>query len=121
MLFPFKLGLGAKISTGKQPFPFIHIEDVVGAFVETIENNQFSGIFNLAAPQSITNDDFTKAFANSLKKSAFLTIPGFFLKLLFGEAAKILIESPEVIPRKLLDTGFNFRFKTINELLKSIV
>lgn len=121
MLMPFKLGLGATIGNGRQPFPFIHIEDVANAFVTSIRNKQLSGIYNLVTPQLISNAEFTKAFASILKRSAFLCIPGFVLKIFFGKAAELLIESPEVVSKRFMEEGFNFKYKSIEDVLKSIV
>ncbi|WP_167607400.1 TIGR01777 family oxidoreductase [Maribellus sediminis] len=118
---PFKLGLGARIGSGNQAFPFIHIDDLVAAFVWAIENEQDSEVYNLVAPQNSTNKTFTKVFARLLHRPAFLTIPVFVLRLPFGEAAKMLADSPIVSSSKLEKAGFNFRFPNIESTLKEIV
>lgn len=81
MLPIFKMGLGGKIGSGKQPFPFVHIFDVVNALVWGIQHQQSRGIYNLAAPENIDNKTFTKALAHSVNKPALFTVPGFGLKL----------------------------------------
>ena len=117
----FKLGMGGKLGTGKQPFPFIHEKDVCEAFLLTLEEKLAPGIYNLAAPDQITNDYFTKALAKTVRKPAILRVPAFALKILYGEAAGILTESPAVIPKKLLEYGFNFNYPTIEKVMKDII
>jgi uncharacterized protein (TIGR01777 family) len=121
LLIPFKLGIGGKIGTGKQPFPFIHEKDVCEAFLLTLENKLSPGIYNLAAPNRITNEDFTKALAKTVRKPAIFSVPAFALKIIYGKAAGILTNSPAVIPSKLLESGFNFKYPTIEEVLKDII
>lgn len=121
MLLPFKLGLGGKIGDGKQPFPFVHEDDVVRAFVWGFENEKAKGIYNLAAPDLISNKEFTKALANELNRPAFFTVPGFALKLVFGEASVLLTESPAAIPGRLKQSGFRFEFPSIDKTVKEIV
>jgi len=121
LLLPFKVGLGAKIGNGKQPFPFIHDADVAGAFLWAIENNSASGIYNLIAPQQISNGDFTKALAKALNRPAFLTIPEFVIKAGLGEAAVLLTDIPGVIPKNLISAGFDFRYPDIESALKEII
>lgn len=121
LLLPFKLGLGATIGSGKQPFPFIHEKDVVSAFIWAVEDLDNSGIFNLVAPESISNKEFTKALARKLNRPSVFSIPEFVLKMVLGEAAVLLTESPEVEPKNLMDAGFEFRYPDIYSALEEIV
>ncbi len=121
LLLPFKLGLGATLGNGKQSFPFVHIHDVTRAFKWCIEDLNASGVFNLVAPENISNKDFTKALAKSLGRPAFFSIPEFVLKAVLGEASGLLTEGAAVIPRKLTDAGFEFQYPDINSALEEIV
>lgn len=121
LLLPFKLGIGGKIGSGKQPFPFVHETDVARAFLWATENKTAIGVFNLVAPQEISNSGFTRALAKKLKRPAFIPVPPFFLKLLFGKAASALTQSPAVVPHKLLETGFEFKYSTIDDTLNEIL
>jgi len=121
LLLPFRLGLGATIGNGQQPFPFIHEKDMVRVFLWTVEEYRSGGIFNLVAPQKITNKQFTKELAKQLHRPAFLFIPGVFLKLAFGKAATILVNSPEVEPVQLIKSGFKFNYPSIEDALMDIV
>ncbi len=121
LVLPFKLGLGATIGSGKQAFPFVHEKDVVRAFVWAVEEFDHNGLFNLVAPDSVTQKDFTKALAKSLHRPAFLNIPPLFLKLVFGKASFLITESPTVIAKNLTDKGFKFEYPTLNLALKEII
>lgn len=121
LILPFKLGLGATVGNGKQAFPFVHEKDVIRAFVWAIEKFDTSGTFNLAAPENISNKEFTKAFAKSLKRPAFLFIPEFILRMALGEASVLLTEGAEVEPKNLLDAGFEFEYPTIESALSEII
>jgi uncharacterized protein (TIGR01777 family) len=118
---PFKLGLGATVGSGKQSFPFVHEKDVIRAFVWAVEKMDKDGIFNIVAPQNISNKDFTKALAKALGRPAIFSIPEFVLKAVLGEASVLLTEGAEILPRNLTEAGFNFLYHDINSALKEIV
>ena len=120
-LLPFKLGLGAKIGSGKQPFPFIHEEDLLRAFIWAVEDHENDNTFNLVAPENINNKEFTFAFAQSLNRPAFFTIPEFAIKLALGKAAVLLTQSPKVSSEKIQKAGFQFNYPNIASALKEIL
>lgn len=121
MLPLFKLGLGGNIGSGKQFFSWIHLDDVVGIFNFLISNNQQQGIYNLTSPNPTTNAQFTKALSETLKRPDFFTVPSFLIKMIFGEMGnKLLLNGPAVYPKKLLDSGYEFKFKTIELALKNL-
>lgn len=117
----FKLGLGGKIGSGRQPFPFVHIFDVVNALVWGIQHERASGIYNLVAPDNIDNKTFTGVLAKSLNRPAIFTVPAFLLKIAYGEAASLLLQSPRVKPQKLLNEGFAFLFPDIQSCIAEII
>ncbi len=121
MLLPFKLGLGGVIGDGKQPFSYIHVEDLARAYEHVIYHNKLKGIFNLTTQNPVTNQIFTKTLAKKLHRPAFLPVRVFVLKLVFGEGAQILSDGQCVYPKRLLESGFVFRFETIEKLLDDVV
>lgn len=116
----FKLGLGGKIGSGSQPFPFIHISDLVAAFEQALENPNYRGIYNLVEPEPATNLQFTKALAKQVKRPALFAVPAFALKLLFGKAASMLLQGAEVKPERLKQAGFKFGYPNIEMTLNEI-
>ena len=119
MITPFKLGLGGVIGTGKQAFSFIHIEDLLNAYKFVIENNH-EDIFNLTAPNPTTNKGLTLALGKTLKKPTILPVPEFVLNIIFSEGAKVLTDGQSAIPKNLMDLGFEFKYKTIDETIKDL-
>lgn len=118
---PFKLGLGATIGNGEHPFPFIHEKDAARAFVWAVEELNHSDLFNLTAPERINNKTFTKEFARQLNRPAILFIPEIALKLLYGKASVLLVNSPEIISEKLLKAGFEFQYPNIQSAFEEIL
>lgn len=121
MLFPFKLGLGGPIGNGKQWFSWIHMEDVVGLILHAIKNSALHGAVNACAPEPVRNKEFSSALGKVLHRPAFLPVPSFALKLLFGEFASCgLLASQKVLPKKALDFGYSFQFPTLVPALDQI-
>lgn len=121
ILTVFKLGLGGKISSGRQPFPFVHVDDVANAFFWATQNKEVNGIFNLVAPQNITNEEFTRALSQKLHRPALFTVPEAALKVMYGEAASIMIQVPQVNPERLQECGFRFTYPDIGSCLDEII
>ncbi|MGQ8335302.1 TIGR01777 family oxidoreductase [Sunxiuqinia sp. A32] len=117
----YKAGLGGWIGNGLQAFAFIHIEDVKKAFCDAVEEKAYSGIFNLVAPQLITNKDFSKSLANALNRPLFFSVPTKALELVYGEAAEMIVTSPKVIPKQLQDMGFSYQFPEIDSAIRQII
>lgn len=115
----FRLGLGGKIGSGRQMMSWIHIDDVVSAIDFAIQN-EISGIVNLTSPHPVTNKEFTKALAKTLHRPAFIPVPVFALKLLFGEGAGVITQSSNVVPKRFLDAGFAFKFGTVESAFAEI-
>lgn len=117
----FKLGLGGKLGSGNQPFPFVHIFDVVNAMVWGIQHERAKGVYNLVAPDDIDNKTFTEVLARSLNRPALFTVPAFSLKLAYGQAASLLLTSPRVKPHRLQEEGFAFLFPDIQSCIAEII
>jgi uncharacterized protein len=116
----FKMGLGGKIGNGKQAFPFVHIKDVTQAFKWALQDQEAKGIYNLVAPQTITNDQFTRSLSVAVNRPALFTVPEFALRIRYGEAAELLLQSPTVEPKRLIQSGFEFKYPDIQTALLEI-
>ncbi len=115
---PFSLGLGGKIGSGKQPFCWIALEDCVNAICHILEN-KLAGCFNLSAPTSSTNLEFSQSLAKNLNRPFLCHTPAFVIKRIFGQMAEeLLLAGQKTYPKKLLETGFEFKFQNINEAIK---
>lgn len=119
MLLPFKMGVGGVIGSGNQAFSFIHIEDLLNAYKFVIEKS-CENVFNLTAPNPTTNRGLTLALGKTLKRPTILPLPEFVLQLIFSEGAKVLTDGQSTIPKNLLDLGFVFKYKTIEETIDNL-
>jgi uncharacterized protein (TIGR01777 family) len=120
VIFPFKLGLGSALGSGKQHMPWIHIDDLCRLFSLAIQY-KWEGSFNAFAACS-TNRDFSSALAKALRRPFFMpNIPEKLLYFLLGERAIMLVGGTKVSNQKILKAGFNFQHKTIESTLKHII
>ncbi|HKL53936.1 MAG TPA: TIGR01777 family oxidoreductase [Wenzhouxiangellaceae bacterium] len=120
-LTPFKLGLGGRLGDGTQYMPWIHREDMVRVLIFLLERDELSGPFNASAPNPVTNAEFTQALANALHRPAVLPAPAIALKLAFGEMSRLLLTGAKMLPKRLEEAGFEFRYAELKEALAEIL
>ena len=121
MAAPAKLGFGAAIASGKQFFPWIHINDIAAIFTHALFNQNVSGIYNAVGSELITNKDFSQQLSKSLNKPFFIpNIPKFVLKIAMGERAIMVTEGVKISNQKIKDAGFKFEFETAVEALNEL-
>lgn len=120
MRLPFKLGLGGPLGDGTQPFPWIHLEDEVGAILFALDTPSLSGPVNLVAPQAATNAQFTAALGRAFHRPAVLRVPAFALRLALGELAEALLGGQRAVPRRLQEAGYRFKHPTLDGALAGL-
>ncbi len=120
-LLPFRLFVGGPMGSGKQWVSWIHLVDEVGAIRFLIEHPEAEGAFNLAAPGTVTNAQFAQAIGRVLKRPSLVPLPGFVMKMAFGEVAEILLEGQRAEPRRLQELGYRFRFSDAEAALRDLV
>jgi hypothetical protein len=120
MLPAFRLGAGGRLGSGRHYFPWIHREDTAAACQWMLENSQARGAYNVSAPNPVTNAEFTRALGRALGRPTVLPVPEAALKLLFGELSGLLLVSDRMIPKRLLDAGFQFRYPDLEGALAAI-
>ncbi|MEW5798124.1 MAG: TIGR01777 family oxidoreductase [Bacteroidota bacterium] len=121
MLLPFRLFIGGPIGNGKQYLPWIHIDDVVRGMLFPIENKNFRGVYNLAAPNPVTMKEFAKAFGSVLHRPSWIPVPSFVLRTMFGDGGKVILSGQRALPNKLLSEGFIFSHTEVHDALKQIL
>jgi uncharacterized protein (TIGR01777 family) len=132
MLRPFRLGLGGKIGSGRQWWSWIHIDDAIAAVLQCLPAGRgrpaphvsgfISGPANIVAPNPVTNAEFTRVLASVMKRPAILVVPGFAAKLAFGEFAQEgILASARVMPKKLQESGFQFRYQDLQGALEELL
>jgi uncharacterized protein (TIGR01777 family) len=121
MLPPFKMGAGGPLGSGNQYMSWIHIDDLASMYIEALKNNEIKGVLNATAPYPATNAEFTKVLGKVLRRPAFIPVPGFALKLIFGDMSQILLGGQKVLPTKFKEAKFRYRYPTLEMTLKETV
>lgn len=113
----FRLGLGGKIGSGRQYFPMVSLRDWLGGVVHLAEHADATGRFNLCCPQTPTNAEFTRALARAVGRPAFLPVPSPAIRVGAGPLAPELLGSVNLVPRALLDAGFEFQDRDVTAVV----
>ncbi|WP_348262431.1 TIGR01777 family oxidoreductase [Telmatobacter sp. DSM 110680] len=120
MLPPFRVGLGARLGSGKQWMSWVALADVVAATLFALDHPELSGALNVVSPNPVTNADFTRSLGRELRRPAFLAVPAFALRIMFGQMAdEALLASARVQPAKLQAAGFQFSLPEVGGALKA--
>jgi uncharacterized protein len=122
MLLPFKLGVGGVIGSGKQYWSWIGIDDVIGAIHHALNSEHLNGPVNAVSPHPATNRDFTKTLGKVLERPTVFPMPAFAARLALGQMADdLLLSSTRVVPRRLEETGYAFRYPDLEPALRHIL
>jgi uncharacterized protein (TIGR01777 family) len=119
LALPFRFGLGARLGPGTQFFSWISLTDHIGVLRYLLENAGVDGPVNLTAPAPVTNAVLTRELARALHRPAVLRVPAPVLRTVLGEVSSELLGSQRVLPRRLLDSGFAFKYEDIASALKA--
>jgi len=121
MLPAFRAGLGGPLGDGRQWFPWIHLDDAVAAIRFAAARSELRGPLNVTAPAPVTNAELARELARACRRPAFLRVPPFALRALFGEMAEVLLGGQRVVPAKLAAAGFRFVYPTLGAALAALV
>jgi uncharacterized protein len=121
MLPFFRLGVGGPVAGGRQYLPWIHAEDIVGLYLAALDDPSWDGPINACAPDPATNHDFSRALGRALRRPAFAPVPGFAVRLLYGDMAEIVTEGQRTVPMRALEHGYAFRHTDLEEALRDAV
>jgi uncharacterized protein (TIGR01777 family) len=119
MLTPFKLGGGGPVAGGGQYVPWIHLDDTAGALLFCLDNDAASGPVNVTAPEPVTNKELSKALGRVLRRPAVAPVPGFALRLLYGEMSSIVTTGVRAVPERLRELGYEFRRPDLEDALRA--
>jgi len=119
---PFRFFVGGHLGSGKQWFSWIHLEDEVNAILFLMQKEDLNGVFNLTAPHQLIQKDFFHILGKIMRRPSWFPVPGFVLRLIFGEMAKdTLLSGQRVIPKRLLEAGYRFLYPQAELALKDIL
>jgi uncharacterized protein (TIGR01777 family) len=120
LLLPIRLFVGGRLGSGKQYYSWIHLDDELRAIRFLIENASARGPFNLAAPASLPNQAFIETVSRALGRPAWLPLPEFALRLLVGDMATVLVDGQRVVPAKLTEAGFEFKYPVLEQAMETL-
>jgi uncharacterized protein (TIGR01777 family) len=121
LLLPFRLFAGGPMGSGDQWYSWIHLQDQARALRFLIDTEEASGAYNLTAPNPATNGELAKLIGRIMGRPAFVPVPGFALRLAFGEVADVVLKGQRAVPGRLLDLGFEFQFAGAEAALKDLL
>ena len=120
-LLQFRLFAGGSLGNGQQWLSWIHPQDEVNGIRFLIENQEAHGAFNLTSPNPKTNLDFGKAIGRVLHRPAFIRVPAFVIKLVFGEMSIVVLKGQRAVPQNLSKIGFQFSYPELQEAVKDVI
>ena len=122
MLFPFRMGVGGVIGSGRQYMSWVALDDVLGGILHALRTDDLAGAVNLVAPSPATNAEFTKALGRVLRRPTIFPLPAFGARLVFGEMADaLLLASTRVVPARLREGGFDFACPGLEDALRHLL
>jgi len=121
MLPAFKFFVGGPLGNGKQWSSWLHIDDIVGIYLQALENNFLSGPLNAVSPNPVRMKEFAKTLGKVLHRPSLFPVPEIILQLVVGEAAEVVSASQKVIPDKLIKSGYKFKFTKLEDALKALL
>jgi uncharacterized protein len=121
LLLPYKLFVGGRLGNGHQIYSWIHVLDEIKVIEFLIRNPRGEGVYNLTSPNPVANDEFGRTIGKVMNRPHYFHIPGFAMQLAFGEVASMVLEGQKVLPHKLLEVGYEFKFPWLENALRDLL
>ena len=121
MALPFKMFAGGPVGSGEQWLSWIHVDDLVSAIKMFVTREPQAGLYNMTAPNPAKMAEFSQAFGKAMNRPSWLPVPSFAIKILFQEMGEnTALASTRVLPKALLDAGFEFRYPDLESALADL-
>lgn len=121
MITPFKMFAGGPIGSGRQWFAWIHRDDLVNLIITALRRPELEGVYNATSPNPVRMAEFCQTLGQVMHRPSWLPVPGFALELLLGDAAKVILEGQQVLPKRTLASGFTYKYPTLKPALEQIL
>ncbi|KJS87993.1 MAG: multidrug MFS transporter, partial [Peptococcaceae bacterium BICA1-8] len=121
MALPYKVYLGGTVGSGEQWVSWVHVFDAIRSIAFVIENDSLYGPVNVTSPSPIKMKDFGKTIGSVLKRPHWFPVPSFVMKLVLGQKSKLVLEGQQVVPKVLLEEGFEFMFSKLDLALENLL
>ena len=116
----FRLGLGGRLGSGSQWMSCIEVEDLASIVMECLHNDAIKGPVNAVMPEPVTNREFTWSAARAAHRPALFPAPAFALRLALGDLSHLMLDSQKVLPKRLMETGFSYRFASVTSAMEEV-
>lgn len=121
MLLPFQLFAGGPLGSGQQWFSWIHLDDLVSLILQALTESTVEGVLNATAPQPVKMAELCQTLGQVLNRPSWLPVPAFALELLLGDAAQVVLEGQQVLPKRTQAAGFQYQYLTVKQALQDIL
>ncbi|MBO1053494.1 TIGR01777 family oxidoreductase [Dolichospermum circinale] len=121
MITPFKLFAGGPIGSGQQWFSWIHLDDIVSLIIQALTKPTMEGVYNATAPQPVRMNDLSTTMGNVMNRPSWLPVPGFAIEAILGDGAKVVLEGQQVLPKRTLESGFEYQYPNLQSALTQIL
>ncbi|MEH1770460.1 thylakoid membrane protein ThyD [Nostoc sp.] len=121
MIPPFKLFAGGPIGSGRQWFSWIHVDDLVNLILQALSKSEIEGIYNATAPNPVRMADLSQTLGQVMNRPSWLPVPGFAIEALLGDGAIVVLEGQQVIPKRTVETGFEYKYPNLQSALTQIL
>ncbi|MEH2199437.1 thylakoid membrane protein ThyD [Nostoc sp.] len=121
MIPPFKLFAGGPIGSGRQWFSWIHVDDVVNLIIQALTKPEIEGVYNATAPNPVRMADLSQTLGQVMNRPSWLPVPGFAIEALLGDGAIVVLEGQQVLPKRTVETGFEYKYPNLQSALRQIL
>ena len=121
MVAPMRMFIGGVLGSGRQWLPWVHVQDVVSAFLWAVDNDDAYGVINVVAPEAVTMRTFTTTLASVMQRPSWLPVPGVALRILLGRQADVVLHGQHVVPNRLMGSNFKFAFPSLRKALEHLL
>ena len=122
MVTPVRYGIGSALGSGQQYVSWIHINDICGIILKVIQDTTLEGVYNVVAPNPVTNNELMSSIAESLNKPYFMpNVPAFVLKFILGEFASGVLGSSRVSSERIQNTGYEFEYAELKSAIEDLL
>ena len=120
LLLPFRLGFGGRMGDGRQIMSWVHRDDVLQVIARAFNDDTLRGIYNMVAPETVSQAAFAEQVGKVLKRPVWLHIPAAPVRALAGEMAQLFFDGQRVVPQRLTEAGYTFRYPTLDAALRDL-
>lgn len=121
MLLPYQFYAGGPLGDGRQWMSWVHIDDVVRAFLYAMTNTALEGVYNLTSPSPVPNETLARAIGTAVGRPSLLSAPSIAIRLVFGEMATVVLDGQRVVPARLRESGFQFHFSEVETAMRDLL